>query len=203
MKKAEFEKINGYTKEEAEKLIKFVAAGKKEGKPLSYLFELYGMEHGRAKGSVRNYYYGLLKCRSDERVVKLLDGSDLTVERVRSFTPEETDEVLRSILQEKARGMSVRKAISALCKGDEKLGLRMQNKYRNLLKKEPERVKKLAEEYGVKPILPMPERGDKTVVQHRLEEEIDALCKRLTASLEEENRLLKAEIEQLKLRIKE
>lgn len=203
MKKVSFDKINGYTKEEVEELIKFVAEGKKAGKPLSYLFESYGAEHGRAKGSVRNYYYGLLKCRSDERVVRLLDGSDLTVERVRSFTPEETDEVLRSILAEKARGMSVRKAIARLSNGDEKLGLRMQNKYRNLLKKEPERVQKLAEEFGVKPIVAMKEKGNERALQQRLEEEIDLLCKRLIEPLREENRRLKEELESLKLRIKE
>ena len=54
-------KINGYTEEEATGLIEFIYSGKSAGKTLSYLFETYGKEHSRAKGSVRNYYYALLK----------------------------------------------------------------------------------------------------------------------------------------------
>jgi hypothetical protein len=189
------EKINGYTKEEAKELIDCVAAGKREGKPLSYLFALFGREHGRAKGSVRNYYYTLLKNRSDERVVELLDGTTLSVEKIRAFTAEETDEVLKSILQEKAKGMSVRRAIRNLTAGDEKQTLRLQNKYRNLLKKCPEYVRETAERLGIKET--MPARG-KTLLQRRVEEEIDELCRRLTEPLEEENARLKAELARLK-----
>ena len=49
-------KINGYTEEEATGLIEFIYTGKNAGKTLSYLFETYGKEHSRAKGSVRNDY---------------------------------------------------------------------------------------------------------------------------------------------------
>jgi hypothetical protein len=188
------EKINGYTREEAKELIDYVSAGKKEGKPLSYLFEGFGRAHGRAKGSVRNYYYTLLKSRSDERVVKLLDGTSLSVEKIRAFTPEETDEVLRSILREKAKGMSVRRAIRNLTEGDEKQMLRLQNKYRNLLKKRPEYVRETAEKLGIRAL---PERS-KTLLERRLEAEIDALCRRLTAPLEEENARLREELLRLK-----
>jgi LPS O-antigen subunit length determinant protein (WzzB/FepE family) len=189
------EKINGYTKAEAKQLIDFVSAGKSEGKPLSYLFAAFGREHGRAKGSVRNYYYTLLKDRSDERVVELLGGTTLSVEKIRSFTAEETDEVLRSILQEKAKGMSVRRAIRNLTAGDEKQMLRLQNKYRNLVKKRPEYVRETAERLGLKEAVPM---RAKTLLQRRVEEEIDSLCRRLTEPLEEENARLKAEIAKLK-----
>ena len=143
------EKINGYTKEEAKELIDYIAEGKKNGKALSYLFASFGKEHGRAKGSVRNYYYTLLKQRGDERVVRLLDGTNLSVDKIYAFTPAETDEALKSILTEKAKGMSVRKAIQNVAAGDDKLMLRLQNKYRNLLKKEPERVKKMAQSLGI------------------------------------------------------
>ena len=53
-------KINGYTEEEAKNLVEFIKAGKQKGKTLTYLFATYGLEHGRAKGSVRNYYYALI-----------------------------------------------------------------------------------------------------------------------------------------------
>ena len=143
-------KINGYTEEEAKSLVEYIWAGKQSGKTLTYLFESYGARHGRAKGSVRNYYYALMRSRSsDERVGKLLDGKRLNVEKIREFTEEETDEALRNILTERSKGISVRRAIANIAQGDDKLMLRLQNKYRNVLKKQPERIDAMAIELGV------------------------------------------------------
>ncbi len=183
-------KINGYTEEEATGLIEYIYTGKNAGKTLSYLFETYGRAHNRAKGSVRNYYYAFLKKRGDERVKRILEGKDLRAGEIRPFTEEETDEMLRKVLTEKSKGMSVRKAIRNLSEGDEKLMLRMQNKYRNLVKKQPERVQRVAREAG------LPE--EKTFLQRRLEREIDALYERIASDLKEENRLLREELEKLR-----
>lgn len=199
-------KINGYTEEEAKNLVEFIKEGKQKGKTLTYLFATYGLENGRAKGSVRNYYYTLMKNENhDERIVRLLDGSDLTVEKIREFTPEETDEVLKSILAEKSKGLSVRRAIFNLAKGDDKLMLRLQNKYRNTLKKQPEKIAALAKELGLKDPLspakaekekkPLPDRD---FLRHRLENEINALYDRLAQALKTENERLRAENEKLK-----
>ena len=201
-------KINGYTEEEAKSLVEYIQQGKSKGKTLSYLFASYGLERGRAKGSVRNYYYALMKNeKKDERIVKLLDGTNLSVEKIREFTEEETDEVLRSILAEKSKGISVRRAIFNLSKGDDKLMLRLQNKYRNTLKKEPARVRAIAKELGLdedsvrirsvaqnRP--PMP---DKDFLRRRLENEINGLYDRLAKGLKEENERLRAENERLKI----
>ena len=185
-------KINGYTEEEAKSLVEYIWEGKQAGKTLTYLFAAYGAAHGRAKGSVRNYYYALMKNRGkDERVVKLLDGKQLSVEQIREFTEEETDRVLRSILAEKSKGVSVRRAICNIAKGDDKLMLRLQNKYRNVLKKQPGRVEAIAAEMGL-------ETGEKSLLQRRLETEINALYDRLTHSLREENSRLSDENARLK-----
>lgn len=185
-------KINGYTEEEAKSLVEYIWAGKQAGKTLTYLFETYGAEHGRAKGSVRNYYYALMKNpKHDERVVKLLDGKELSVEQIKEFSEEETDRALRSILAEKSKGISVRRAICNLAKGDDKLMLRLQNKYRNVLKKQPERIEAIAAELGMN-------TADKSFLQRRLENEINALYDRLTQSLKEENVRLSAENLRLK-----
>ncbi len=185
-------KINGYTEEEAKSLVEYIWSGKQAGKTLTYLFETYGAEHGRAKGSVRNYYYALMKNRKkDERVVKLLDGKQLAVEEIREFTEEETDKALRSILAEKSKGVSVRRAICNIAKGDDKLMLRLQNKYRNILKKQPERIEAIASELGMG-------TPDKSFLQRRLENEINALYDRLAQSLKEENARLSAENARLK-----
>lgn len=183
-------KINGYTEEEASGLIEYIYAGKNAGKTLSYLFATYGQQHSRAKGSVRNYYYALLKQRDDERVNRLLQGKELEAGVIRPFSEEETDQMLEDVLREKSKGFSVRRAIMNIAGGDEKLMLRIQNKYRNLLKKQPERVAKAAKAAGIE--------EEKTFLQRKLEREIDALYSRLAVDLRRENEQLKAELEKLR-----
>ena len=209
-------KINGYTEEEAKSLVDFIKDGKQKGKTLTYLFETYGLQNGRAKGSVRNYYYTLMKNeKGDERIVKLLDGTELSVEKIREFTEEETDEVLRSILEEKSKGLSVRRAIFNLSGGDDKLMLRLQNKYRNTLKKEPERIAEIALELGLKDEAESVRKGgrskaekktalpDRDFLRRRLENEINALYDRLAQALKAENERLREENEELKNKLKD
>ena len=204
-------KINGYTEEEAKNLVEFIKAGKQKGKTLTYLFETYGLTYGRAKGSVRNYYYALMKNeRADERIVKLLDGSELSVEKIREFTEEETDEVLRSILMEKSKGLSVRRAIFNLSGGDDKLMLRLQNKYRNTLKKQPERIAEIADSLGMseeaeslrgkatRSTEGKTARSNRDFLRRRLENEINSLYDRLAKALKEENERLRMENKVLK-----
>ena len=204
-------KINGYTEEEAKGLIEFIKEGKSKGKTLTYLFETYGLKRGRAKGSVRNYYYALMKNeKKDERIVRLLDGSRLAVEKIREFTEEETDQVLRDILTEKSKGLSVRRAIFNLSGGDDKLMLRLQNKYRNTLKKEPERIAAIAEKLGLREEMQKvrtrasgqkserPALPDRDFLKRRLENEINALYDRLAQALKAENERLRTENKKLK-----
>lgn len=223
------EKINGYTQEEAQGLIEYVEEGRRRGKTLTSLFASYGQEHGRAKGSVRNYYYALMKNeRGDERIVKLLDGRQLTVGKIRAFSEEEADEAIRSILLECAKGVSVRRAIFNLSGGDDKRMLRLQNKYRNTLKKEPQKIIEMEralfgkstlqtrkkQKQGGRDVLndermakALRSDDGRALLQRRLEREINALYDRLTSALKaenlrllEENQALKMQIEQLRAR---
>ena len=203
-------KINGYTEEEAKELVEFIKEGKSRGKTLTYLFETYGLKRGRAKGSVRNYYYALMRNeKGDERIVKLLDGSTLSVEKIREFTEEETDEAIRSILAEKSKGMSVRRAIFNLSGGDDKLMLRLQNKYRNTLKKEPARIATIASEMGLpdeyttrRVGAPAPTAPDRDFMRRRLEQEINSLYDRIAQTLKTENERLRKENARLKEELK-
>ena len=199
-------KINGYTEEEAKSFIEYIKSGKAQGKTLSYLFETYALTRGRAKGSVRNYYYGLMKNeKGDNRIVELLDGSSLAVEKIREFTPEETDEAIRSILREKSKGLSIRKAIFRISGGDDKLTLRLQNKYRNTLKKDPQRIERIAKELGLDENFSVSEKrgkkADKEFLRRRLEKEINGLYDRLATALKEENERLRAENIRLKQKL--
>lgn len=175
-------KINGYTEEEAKNLVEYVSAGKREGKTLSGLFASYAQKTGRAKGSVRNYYYALLRSTGDKRVRDILRGKELKAEKIIPFSEEETDKILKEILLKKSKGVSVRKAVLALSGGDDKLMLRYQNKYRNVVCKQPERVERLMRECGIK--------SGTDDARRRIEDEINVLYDRLAASLKEENKRL-------------
>lgn len=181
------QKINGYTEEEARELVEYIVQGKEEGKTLSYLFETFGEGHGRAKGSVRNYYYTLLKCKENEEVRRILKGKDLHVETIREFSESETEQILKEILLEKRKGYSIRRAISNLSGGDDKLMLRYQNKYRNVLKKQPERIRAILKELGMEGEMESRSVG----LQRRVENEINQLFERISKSLKEENERLR------------
>lgn len=174
-------KINGYTEEEAKELVEYIAEGKKKGQPLTGLFEGYAKKTGRARGSVRNYYYALLRTTGDNRVKQLLRGKGLHAEKIVPFSEEETDRILREILMQKQKGLSVRRAVLNLSGGDDKLMLRYQNKYRNVLTKEPQRLEKLMRECGL---------DSRDEARARLEEEINGLYDRLAESLKDENKKL-------------
>jgi len=182
-------KINGYTEEEARNLVEYISSGKREGKTLSGLFASYAQKTGRAKGSVRNYYYSLLRSTGDDRVRKLLKGKALKAEKIIPFSEDETDKILKEILKQKSKCVSVRKAVLNLSKGDDKLMLRYQNKYRNVVCKEPERIERLMRECGLK--------SGTDAAQKRIEEEINDLYDKLATSLKEENKRLTTIIKRL------
>ena len=181
-------KINGYTEEEAKSLVNYVCEGINAGNTLSGIFASYAQKTGRAKGSVRNYYYALLRTTGDERVKEMLRGTNLKAEKIVQFSDKETDEILKAILTQKSRGISVRRAVLNLSGGDSKLMLRYQNKYRNVLTKQPERIEKLMKECGL---------NTSDEARKKLEKEINDLYDRLASGLKEENRRLNLVIKKL------
>ena len=197
------EKINGFYKDEVERLISFLSEGKRKGVCLSKLFEEYGKRYGRAKGSVRNFYYQLLKERQRHgEIDKLLRQSNLKAEKILEFSEDETVLLVREILKGRAKGQSVRGTIRALSKGDGKLMLRMQNKYRNILKSRPDIIEKqmmiLKEELGqdfFKAAQNAPVFSDFAI--KRLQREINSLYNKLSESLKRENRTLKEKLMRL------
>ncbi len=182
-------KINGYTEDEAKSLVEYIVAGKRAGKTLSGLFADYAKKTGRAKGSVRNYYYALLRSTGDDRVRSMLRGTDLKAEKIIPFSEKETDRILKEILMQKSKGISVRRAVMNLSGGDDKLMLRYQNKYRNVVTKQPERIERLMAECGLK--------SGSDEARKRIEDEINGLYDKLATSLKEENKRLTTLIKRL------
>ena len=182
-------KINGYTEEEAQSLVHYICEGRKHGATLSGMFEGYAQKTGRAKGSVRNYYYALLRSSGDDRVRAMLRGTGLKAEKIIQFSEKETDDMLKAILTQKSKGISVRRAVLNLSKGDDKLMLRYQNKYRNVLTKQPERLQRLMRECGIE--------SGVDEARKQLEDEINGLYDRLASSLKEENKKLTSIIKKL------
>lgn len=183
-------KINGYTEDEAKRLVEYVSEGRKDGKTLSGLFASYAQKTGRAKGSVRNYYYALLRNTGDERVRDMLSGKDLKAEKIIPFSEAETDKILKEILMQTSKGISVRRAVLNLSRGNDKLMLRYQNKYRNVVTKQPERIERLMRECGLK-------SGGTDEARKRIEEEINGLYDKLASALKEENKRLTTLIKRL------
>ena len=102
--------------------------------------------------------------------------------------------MLAEILTERAKGYSVRRAIANVCGDDEKKKLRYQNKFRNMLKKQPEEVRAAAEQYGV---TVSSKRPSSAFLEKRLKAEIDELYSRLAVSLRQENARLRERVRSL------
>lgn len=138
--------MKGFTEAETELLIKEALRAADNGESLTSVFTRVASLTGRAQGSVRNYYYGLIK--DEARRKKLSDTcgdiSRLKACRAKEFSKEEETFLMQSVLKGKERGKSVRKTIMEITGGDDHLYLRYQNKYRNILKKQDnERIKNI------------------------------------------------------------
>lgn len=109
-----------------EDLLAFIKKSKGSGKSLSLLFEEYALKEKMNKYSVRNLYYsGLNKLEQTNESEKIFKRKKLV-----RFSNEERDELVETILENKLKGISVRKTCKMLSNGDEKLCIRYINKYR-------------------------------------------------------------------------
>ncbi len=192
--------MKSFKESELKKLIDYVKEN--ENKGLTKIFKEYAEISGRAQGSVRNYYYKTLKeCKTNEKLRKKLGiSNEMFPSFILEFKTSEAEELLRIVLSGIASGKSVRAVISKMANGNEKLALRYQNKYRNLLKNDKALVLKVASKIADKngnTINPYKTETENSEYK-KLESEIDGLIKRLIKSLKEENESLIEKIEILK-----
>ncbi|MDE7164898.1 MAG: hypothetical protein K2O04_05705 [Clostridiales bacterium] len=144
---------NNWTVEQTKELFSMAFRAKKDGKSLSAAFRDMANKTGRSVNSVRNYYYGQAKTFElvPEVATKLgIKMHDTARERFVPFSDVETDELIRSVLIAKGRGISVRKAIMSMSNGDPKTALRLQNKYRSCLRSHRDRVERIVAELTAK-----------------------------------------------------
>ncbi len=185
--------MKGFTKTETELLLQEALKAKRENKSLSLVFEEVARKTARAKGSVRNYYYTLIK---DENKMQEASRTVFGVETLKaypaeSFSKEDEDFLFSAVLEGKKQGKSVRRIISEISNGDQKLALRYQNKYRNYLSKmEKERLET------------SPLRAEDFKYFDKLSKEIDGLVERIKDKYASECVKLKKENEELLKEVK-
>ena len=118
----------GWTEQEDAALMRTVLDARRTRTPLKTAFDAIAAETDRKPNSVRNHYYTQLKPAEKAEPAFL------------PFSEEETDLLLKTVLLALADGRSVRACTLAMANGDTRRMLRYQNKYRALLKTQPERV---------------------------------------------------------------
>ena len=95
------------------------------GEPLKTAFNEAALKTGRRPNSVRNHYYASSRAAGDAAPAFL------------PFSEEESLSLLKTVLQARAAGESVRACTLRIAEGDTRRMLRYQNKYRALLKSQP------------------------------------------------------------------
>ena len=186
------EKIYGYKQQDLIGLAQMIKGNKKN---LSKVFEAYSAQTGKAKGSVRNLYYALVKLSQidAEFTKKYLDGKPIVANKIVQFNKDEEDWLIQKIVEKQKEGQSVRSAIIQLANGDVKLALRFQNKYRSALKQGKIEEIRLGEHFNKAQLQNQAVKIDE---EHfvRLKKEIDNLVNKISQKVRKENSYLKVRI---------
>ena len=130
----------GWQKSEIDTLQQRISEAAKSGESLRSVFDQLGQELGRKPNSIRNFYYAQVRAQNEEGM-----GRALPFE---TFSAEEVEQLVRSVLTARAQGMSVRACVRKLAGGDRTLMLRYQNKYRSTIRTRPELVNRVMAQLG-------------------------------------------------------
>ena len=144
----------GWREDEIDRLWDEIRRANESGQPLRSVFEEMGDRLGRKPNSVRNYYY--MRLRSQDYTAMR------RAEPFETFTEGEVRALVRSVLEMRGQGKSVRAAVMELAQGDHARMLRYQNKYRAVIKKRPELVEEIVHELkseGLACVNPLQEQG--------------------------------------------
>ncbi len=198
------EKIYGYKEKDVLGLAEFLKNRKNNS--LTSTFSEYGRINKKAKGTVRNLYYAIVKLSQTDKEFceKYLDGKPLSVNKIVEFSDCEERQLIKKVLIAKNQGLSVRSEIMRLSNDDGKIALRYQNKYRNALKNKPKLIKSIVEELSKQGVYVNFESKKKTYGSNitetqfnKLKQEINNLVSRISLKTQKENEFLKERIIQL------
>lgn len=198
------EKIYGYKEQDLIALARYIGENKRE--TLSATFTAFAKRSGKAKGTVRNLYYALVKLSLKDADFrdKYLGGKPLSVNTSVAFSREEERNLVKNVFLKVQTGKSVRKSISELACGDEKTALRFQNKYRSVLKNDPALVANIVEEIKSetgKTVSIRRYKSPATAAQNEritaLKREINGMVERISLNLRRENEFLKLRVKKL------
>lgn len=167
-----------------QELLKCAYSAINQKETLTSVFKFIAQKYSLSPGSVRNVYYKVIK----EKKIK-----NLKAKKVEQFSKQEEEIMLKKILINRKNCSSMRQAFLLSASGDEKLAMRYQNKYCNMLKKQRSTVmrevllqKKLTGEC-YNPYIS--KQNKKQAV--KLKCEINQLIKIITEKCAKENALLK------------
>lgn len=185
--------MKGFSKEETELIVQEAIEATKNGNSLTSVFERVALKTKRAKGSIRNYYYNIIKDqdKKNELMKSFQDISSLKATKPEGFSKADEEQLLKSINDGKKQGKSVRRIIYELSGGNEKIALRYQNKYRNILKKQEQ-----------KQLASIEIRPEDFKYFTKLSKEIDCLVEKIKDKYAQECVKLKKENEELSRQIK-
>lgn len=169
-----------WTIEQTKKLFALCDRAKRNGTSLSEAFAEMSKTTGRSVNSVRNYYYGQAKTFELVPEIAAKLGIKSTKIKRDAFVPFENKEIrelIERVIVGKANGKSVRATIFEMAGGDSKKALRLQNKYRSVLRSHRDEVESVMNDLsarGVKYVNPY-SRIDRSDNFARLTEYIAAL----------------------------
>lgn len=144
---------NKWSIDETKQLFDLAFEAYESGKGLSAAFGEMSRHSGKSVNSIRNYYYSQL--RLFEMMPEFTDKLGIRTvamrrEKFNVFSPEEIDALVETVLVGKAAGKSVRAIIAETAKGDKKLALRLQNKYRSTVSCHRDKVKAVEDKLAAK-----------------------------------------------------
>lgn len=171
---------------------------------LTTVFKNYALKVNKSWGTIRNLYYSITKKATldEDFKNKYLTGVDFSVNKVDKFTFTEEKELIKSIVLERLKTRSTRKAVYNLSGGDDKVALRYQNKFRSAIKNNPALIEDVSKELslsGNTSFLQLKKSNDVTAYNiDKVKVEINRLVERISYDVKKENVLLKNENLQLK-----
>ena len=128
----------GWQRREIDALRMRIAQAESCGESLRSVFDDMSRELGRKPNSIRNFYYAQLR--------EAQEGENARPLPFETFSKQEIEQLIRSVLTARAQGMSVRACVRYLAGGDKSLMLRYQNKDRSIVRTRPELVKAIMED---------------------------------------------------------